>query len=170
MKSIIFALTLAMVLILPMGAVAAVKYKYRVLHKFTGPPDGAGPNGSLIVDKAGNLYGTTVNGGLGEVGDGTVFKLTPNPDGTWTETVLYVFNGSYGNGPGSGLIFDNAGNLYGTTGFGGAYNSGVVFKLTPKPDGTWTENALYNFPPPGPEGALPGNMVFDAAGNLYGTT
>jgi uncharacterized repeat protein (TIGR03803 family) len=82
----------------------------------------------LIFDNAGNLYGTT--GGGGANGDGTVFELTPS-NGIWTETVLHSFSGSDGLTPDAGLIFDSAGNLYGTTTGFDTTNDGVVFEVTP---------------------------------------
>jgi uncharacterized repeat protein (TIGR03803 family) len=147
-----------------------------VLHSFTGGADGALPFAGLIFDTIGNLYGTTYYGPLGCAGltdgCGTVFRLTPNPDGTWTESVLHSFTeGAGGGNPAAGLIFDAAGNLYGTTNFGtsGPGNLGTVFKLTPNPDGTWTESVLHSFT--GADGAVPdAGLIFDAAGNLYGTT
>jgi uncharacterized repeat protein (TIGR03803 family) len=138
-----------------------------VLHSFTGT-DGDLPDAGLIFDAAGNLYGTTFEGGADR--SGVVFKLAPNPDGTWTESVLYSFTGGVDGGyPAAGLTLDPAGNLYGTTFEGGADRSGVVFKLAPNPDGTWTESVLYSFTG-GADGAYPRGLIFDAAGNLYGTT
>ena len=147
----------------------------RVIHSFCSVPncaDGGGPIAGLIFDAAGNLYGTTQGGG--SAGNGTVFKLTPNSDGSWTESVLHSFTGADGHNPFAGLIFDAAGNLYGTTNAGGASTNcsngcGVVFKLTPNSDGTWTERVIHTF------GSLPAvfpdaGLVLDAAGNLYGTT
>jgi len=141
-----------------------------VLYSFTGGTDGGKPRAGLIFDQAGNLYGTAFRGGAYKDA-GTVFKLTPNLDGSWTETVLYSFgNGGGGAGPRAGLIFDAAGNLYGTTGFGGAYGGGVVFELTPNSDGSWAETVLYSFTG-GTDGMWPfAGVIFDAAGNLYGTT
>src|SRR5215469_10672386 len=139
-----------------------------VLYTFSGGADGGSPLSGVILDAAGNLYGTTSGGGAS--GAGTVFKLAPNPDGTWTESVLYSFSGgSDGGNPNAGLIFDTAGNLYGATPTGGA-GAGVVFKLTPNPDGIWTENVLFTFAH-ARDGADPeGGLTFDAVGNLYGTT
>jgi uncharacterized repeat protein (TIGR03803 family) len=129
------------------------------------------PGAGLIFDGAGNLYGTTNGNGESACDCGTVFKLAPNPEGTWTGTVLYSFTGGAdGGGPSAGLIFDAAGNLYGTTEWDGADGRGVVFKLAPNPDETWTESVLYSFTG-GADGAYPfAGLVFDAAGNLYGTT
>jgi len=141
-----------------------------VLHSFTNANDGGWPEGTPIVDAAGNLYGTTTQGGT--YGQGTVFELTPNSDGTWTESVLYSFTGgSDGGTPWSGVIFDKIGNLYGVTGYGGAHRYGVIFKLTPNSEGSWTESVLHPFTG-GKDGANPGTncLNFDTAGNLYGTT
>jgi uncharacterized repeat protein (TIGR03803 family) len=163
---------LAMALMLPTGAVAASKYK--VLHKFTGGADGSNPYfAGLIFDANRNLYGTTAFGGTS--GDGTVFKLKPNSDGSWTESVLYSFSGGTdGIWPYASLTFDVHGNLYGTTTGGGSGRCGggcgTVFKLKPNSDGSWTEKVLYSFHR-GADGAGPGaSLIFDAAGNLYGTT
>src|SRR5579864_8322046 len=87
-----------------------------------------------------------------------------------TETVLVNFDGANGNQPLAGVIFDRAGNLYGTTLGGGAYSGGIVFELSPNGDGTWTENILHDFGS-GDDGNGPfASLVFDKAGNLYGTT
>jgi uncharacterized repeat protein (TIGR03803 family) len=147
-----------------------------VLYKFAGGQDGSSPDCGLIFDKAGNLYGTTAYGGA-DYYHGTVFKLTPNPIGNWPESVLYNFTGKNGSSPRAGMIFDQAGNLYGTTVWGGNRNGqcggtgcGVVFKLTPKPDGNWIEGALHWFTG-GKDGAYPdAGLIFDHAGNLYGMT
>jgi uncharacterized repeat protein (TIGR03803 family) len=144
-----------------------------VLHSFTGGADGDGPGAGLILDVTGNLYGTTYYGGSDV--HGVVFKLKPNPDGTWTESVLHSFTGADGSEPQAGLTLDAAGDLYGTTTFGGACafspsGCGVVFKLAPNADGAWTESALYSFTG-GADGTYPrAGLIFDAAGNLYGTT
>jgi uncharacterized repeat protein (TIGR03803 family) len=144
-----------------------------ILYTFTGGSDGSGPTGSLIFDAAGNLYGTTDAGGVndGNGGKGVVFELSPASGGGWTETALYAFQGgSDGEVPFGGVIFDAAGNLYGTTNFGGAHNKGTVYELSPVAGGGWTEQVLYSFGK-GNDAALPnGGLVFDSAGNLYGTT
>jgi uncharacterized repeat protein (TIGR03803 family) len=140
----------------------------RVLHEFGGVGDGAFPLAGLIFDGSGNLYSTTGQGGVGYVG--VVFKLTPNSDGSWTESVLHSFTGADGASPEAGLVFDAAGNIYGTTESGGAAERGVVFKLTRQSDGTWVESVLYSFTG-GADGGLPAaEVIFDPAGNLYGTT
>jgi uncharacterized repeat protein (TIGR03803 family) len=149
----------------------------QTLHSFANT-DGNEPGGTLIFDPAGNLYGITLygggTGGCYFTGDcGVVFKLTHNSDGSWTESVLHVFTGEGGDGanPQGALTFDNAGNLYGTTAWGGG-GMGSVFQLTPNSNGSWTEYMLYGFAFDGATGAYPNGTkpVFDAAGNLYGTT
>jgi len=138
-----------------------------VLYSFMGGSDGADPVASLIWDSAGSLYGTTAGGG--SFGNGTVFKLTPNQDGSWTESVLYSFMGGSDSGsPYASLIFDSAGSLYGTTAGGGSFGNGTVFKLTPNQDGSWTEQVLHGFNYK--DGEYPSaGLIFDAVGNLYGT-
>jgi uncharacterized repeat protein (TIGR03803 family) len=146
-----------------------------VLYSFTGKTDGEFPTGGVIFDAAGNLYGATSMGGAAPDGVGTVFELSPNPGGTWTETVLYSFRGSQdGSNPDSPITFDKAGNLYGETETGGSdecsrLGCGVVFELSPTGGGSWTETIAHRFK--GTDGSYPWQgLVFDAAGNLYGTT
>ena len=136
-----------------------------VLHSFTFGADGGEPSGGLIFDAASNLYGTTQYGGA--YGEGVAFRLKPNPDGTWTEKVLHAFTCADGAVPDAGLIFDAAGSLYGTTYFGGTYGWGVVFKLAPTSSG-WSERVLHSFLGYGRRPSGP--VIFDRAGNLYGTT
>ncbi len=150
-----------------------------VIYQFgaAGPNDGSLPNGGLVFDTEGNIYGTTVAGG--SFGFGTAFELTPLQDGTWQETILYDFcsAGNFcpdGQYPEAGLIFDTSGNLYGTTTSGGAngLDDGVVFELSPPslPGGSWTEQVLWSFGGAN-DGAAPyGGLAMDATGNLYGTT
>ncbi|HEY3778881.1 MAG TPA: choice-of-anchor tandem repeat GloVer-containing protein [Rhizomicrobium sp.] len=139
-----------------------------ILYAFTGGSDGANPYAGVIEDKAGNLYGTTYQGGIecySEQSCGTVFKLAP--DGA--ETVLHAFTGGKSDGalPDAGLIADSAGNLYGTTMFGGAYRDGTVFKLAP--DGKVT--VLHAFTDENGDGGEPeASLIQDKAGDLYGTT
>jgi len=141
----------------------------KVLHNFGTAMDGQDPKASLIFDAAGNLYGTTYAGGTH--GAGTVFELTPNGSGGWTERVLHSFgDGMDGKGPVASMVWDAAGNLYGTTSQGGVYGYGAVFEMTPRQDGGWTEKVLHNFGS-GEDGRSPlAGLVWDAAGNLYGTT
>jgi uncharacterized repeat protein (TIGR03803 family) len=145
---------------------------FKTLHDFKGGgKDGASPQAGLVFDTAGNLYGTTLGGGA--YSEGAVFKLTPNGDGTWTESTLYSFcsqpNCADGYFPRSDLILDHSGNLYGTTVFGGSAGYGAVFELTPGSSG-WTETVLYSFTG-GADGIEPeAGLIFDGNGNLYGTT
>ena len=146
----------------------------RVIYAFKGGSDGIGSN-ALIADRAGNLFGTTFNGG-GSSGAGTVYELSPPAQfgGAWTETILYSFSyAALGNGIGplAGLVMDSAGNVYGTTWLGGPQGAGVAFELSPPSvkGGSWIYSLLYGFGGAGlssPEA----RMVLDKAGNLYGTT
>ena len=144
------------------------------LYAFTSGNDGAAPLAGVIRDSNGILYGTTSQGG--QYTYGTVFKLRPGSTAPttvitpWIESVLYSFQGGNdGFVPGSDLVFDPEGNLYGTTQEGGAYGYGTVFKLTPS-DGGWTESVIYSFTG-GADGASPvAGVVLDNSGNLYGTT
>ncbi len=140
----------------------------KVLHSFGNHMDGSFPGCGLVFDAAGNLYGTTYSGG--QNGMGTVFELTPDGSGGWTEQVLHHFTNADGAFPYSGLIFDGAGNLYGTTSGGGWYNNGTVFELTPTIGGSWTESVLHSFNNRGAGGANPVAGLLLVAGNLYGTT
>jgi uncharacterized repeat protein (TIGR03803 family) len=143
-------------------------WKLSVIHTFTGGADGLGGSaGRLILDAAGNLYGTCTVGGVN--GSGTVYELSFR-QGQWHLTTLYAFKDQPdGALPYGGLIFDRAGNLYGTTYYAGANDLGTVYKLTHS-NGTWTETVLYSFKG-GADGDDPiSTLVSDAAGNLYGTT
>jgi uncharacterized repeat protein (TIGR03803 family) len=148
------------------------------IHTFLGGTDGIQPHGSLVLDSAGNLYGTTIYGGTGCSGSyyncGTVYELSPDGKGSWTETIIYNFQGGTdGTYPQAGLVAKD-GNFYGTTGFGAntgcdGLGCGTVFELTPGQNGAWTEHILYAFQD-GTDGGEPGSAVaFDNAGNLYGT-
>jgi uncharacterized repeat protein (TIGR03803 family) len=136
------------------------------LFAFNGSSNGYLPTGTLIMDKSGNIYGTTVNGGTAN--DGVAYELSPAGGGVpWTEKVLVSFGASNGIEPYAGLVLDSAGNLYGTTANGGAYNHGAVFELTPP--GTWTEQVLLSFNGTDGAYAFP-NLTIDASGTLYGVT
>jgi uncharacterized repeat protein (TIGR03803 family) len=153
------------------------KWTKSVLHFFSGK-DGANPFGGLTLDSAGNLYGTTRQGGntsCSQNGCGVVFKLTPGGQGQWTELVLHAFNGADGSQPDTAVTLDASRNLYGVTPAGGNYKAcpingcGVVFKLARVAKGQWSETVLHTFI--GRDGITPaGALVFDAAGNLYGAT
>lgn len=131
-----------------------------LLYSFTGGADGGGPWG-VIRDAAGNLYGTTTSGGTAN--SGVVFKLDPSG----RHTVLYPFTGGADGGtPSAGVIGDAAGNLYGTTTYGGATGSGVVYKL----DSTGHQSVLHTFTGGGDGGYPRAGVIGDPDGNLYGTT
>ncbi len=148
----------------------------KTLHSFGGGVDGLQPSGSLVMDKAGNLYGVTGNGSSFR---GTVYELTPDGNGNWTETILHGFGGGV-YPPVGGLTMDAAGNLYGVAQQGGGtscrYGCGAVYELSPPAKNAkkkkWKYTLLYRFlGPKHNDGAHPnGDLVFDAAGNLYGTT
>jgi uncharacterized repeat protein (TIGR03803 family) len=144
-------------------------WKEKILHSFNpSTKDGVAPNASLIFDTAGNLYGTTLEGGVS--GLGTVFELAPKTGGGWKETVLHSFNSNGRDGyfPFASLIFDGSGNLYGATSVGGTKSGGTVFELSPKTGGGWKEKILYNLGYPGATDPF-GQLIFDGVGNLYGT-
>jgi len=143
-----------------------------ILHRFGVGDTLAFPGvGQLAMDRQGNLYGT-VNGG--KYRSGVIYKLSPVPNGSaagglWRETILYNFTGGSDGGPSEGVILDKAGNLYGTTGVGGEFGEGTVFKLSPQPDGSWKFTLLHTFT--GADGAEPANNpTLGPDGKLYGTT
>jgi uncharacterized repeat protein (TIGR03803 family) len=150
-------------------------WKETNIYTFSGFGNGYYPNGSLVADGAGNLYGTTNEGGAHNVG--TVYELSPPTltGGAWTESVLYSFgtNHSDGSYPQGGLILDPKGNLYGTTSQGGAGSGsgyGTVFQLL-KPSssgGSWTERVVHHFS--GADGFDPVASLLLYKGDLYGTT
>ena len=134
-----------------------------VLHRFVDGLDGSTPTAGVIFDKVGNLYGTTLSGGTGDVG--TVYQLTPSGSG-WIESILVNFPDD-GAAPFGGLIFDQAGNLFGATIAGGfGRPCGSVYELTPS-GGAWVFTSVYIFS--GNDGPF-GGLVMDASSNLYGTT
>jgi uncharacterized repeat protein (TIGR03803 family) len=168
------------------------QWTQKVIYNFSGyPNDGASPAAGLIIDEAGNLYGTTQKGGSSQncvggaglpIGCGAVFELSPAAPGGWKYQVLYSFQGSTidGASPLASLVFDSSGNLYGTTAQGGTKGGcsqsngpstcGTVFELSPN-GSSWNEKLLYEFTNAGGDGAVPAAAVtFDHAGNLFGTT
>jgi uncharacterized repeat protein (TIGR03803 family) len=154
-------------------------WQHILLHSFPSfPGDGEVVYAGLVLDAEGNLFGATNSGGGHGCGQtltcGTVFKLSPDSNGGWKETILYRFpNPSNGFSPGASLVFDQAGNLYGTTALGGnnacANGCGVAFKLTPDSNGKWKYSVLHRFN--FKDGANPAAaLILDQKGNLYGTT
>jgi len=145
-----------------------------VLRSFqTNGDDGVTPGfGNVAFDPAGHIFGTTVYGG-GLADGGTVFELAKLPSGSWSENIDYAFgyidNGGGGSEPYDGVIFDNNGNLYTTTNYDGEYQCGTVAQLVNSLSG-WTENILYTFTCRSDGGEPFGGLIFDQAGNLYGTT
>lgn len=135
------------------------------LYAIENRPDGAYPNSPVIFDQAGNVYGTTNEGGTGF---GVVYQLTPAGDG-WTENVAHVFLGGSDGAYPSGVVSDASGNLYGTTGTHGPDGYGTVFRLT-YTGSAWTLTNLYAFHGTGDGGVPYGRLVLDQSGNLYGTT
>lgn len=139
-----------------------------VLYRFKGvTADGADPTGRVVLDRAGNLYGVTRNGGntAGDYdGNGVVYKVTPHGQ----ESILYIFGGGADGGIPAGLAMDSAGNLYGTTWYGGTsgYDEGTVFKIDP----AGNFSVFYTFGLQSGGGYPEAGVIVDAAGNLYGTT
>ena len=148
------------------------KWSESVLYSFqNGASEGVGLNGHLMLDAAGDVYGTAFYGGA--YFTGIVFELMTGNSG-WTESDIYTFcthGCSDGEGPGSGVILDKSGNLYGTADEGGTDGAGVIFELTPS-SGVWTESVLYNFCPYETchGGWFPSGMIEDANGKFYGST
>jgi len=144
-------------LVFELSPVAGGGYTYAVLYYFTGPE--YGPSGSLVMDSAGNLFGTVSYGGTSEV-----YELSPNISGTWTETSVYILpSGNYYSSP---VVMDAAGNLYGAGG-GGTNGIGCIFELSPSTGG-WTFRDIYDFS--GTDGRDPNGVILGASGELYGTT
>jgi len=148
------------------------------LYTFQAGNDGAYPVAGVTIGPDGALYGSTYGGGGSgcSFGCGTVFRLTPPPSACltaicpWNETVLYRFlGGTNGQAPQSGVTFDQAGNLYGTTPLGGLSGNGTVYELVHS-NGMWTESLLYGFAGGNDGGSPQAGVTFDSAGNLYGTT
>jgi hypothetical protein len=182
-------LSISTLLILLFSGFASAQWTGQVLWNFEGAPvDGAYSVAGLVSDKAGNLYGTTMGGGVSAstcygIGCGTVFELSPGTNGTWTETVLHNFCPNYptcpdGSNPHGGLVLDAQGNLYGTTAYGGNSNGGggVVYELSPSGAGSWTYQTIYTFCAGSnnecQDGANPRyvTLTLDERGDLYGTT
>jgi uncharacterized repeat protein (TIGR03803 family) len=142
-------------------------WSLKVLYSFSGGSDGRYPAAGLTWDQSGNLYGTTTNTGLVTL-RGLVFQLRPS-GGSWKERVLHRFaGGSDGDTPSSTLTFDSAGNMYGTTLYGGGRGYGTIFQLNPQQNGSWKYRVIHRFR--GTDGDYPvASVILDAKGNLYGT-
>jgi len=159
---------LAAVLLIASSAYAGSTFK--VLHSFHCDPSGCGPNGGLAFDAAGNLYGTTPGGGDA---DATIFRLAPSSGDHWTYSPLHTLTLSEGSSLDAALAVDPAGNLYGTSQDGGAYDVGSVFELSPDATGAegWSLSVLHSFLNSHADGQGPWDkVVLDKAGNVYGTT
>jgi uncharacterized repeat protein (TIGR03803 family) len=139
-----------------------------VLHSFTGGQDGFGPGGGLAIDRKGNLYGTTPDGGANY--SGVIYELSQRK-GAWRERVIHAFNGGSEGGVGSlgRLLIDRAGDLYGVTEIGGAHSAGTVYELT-RAGKSWKLTTLYAFKGSPDCGSPYGGLIADRHGNLYGTT
>ncbi|HEY7097077.1 MAG TPA: choice-of-anchor tandem repeat GloVer-containing protein [Terriglobales bacterium] len=148
-------------------------WRIQVLHEFTGGHDGCEPSiEKLVTDAAGNLYGTTTSCGGYE--KGTVFELARpvQPGGDWAISILHHFTGIDGSYP-NGVVFNQAGNLYGTTFYGGTWNEGVLYRLSPPAQvgDEWKETVLHTFPSYDGDGSDPqSDLIIDRSGNIYGTT
>jgi uncharacterized repeat protein (TIGR03803 family) len=143
--------------------------KGSVVHVFieaTG--DGALPIRPVVIDSAGNLFGAAWFGG--RLGQGAVYEVSPTATGQWTESVINSFNTTLGSEPYTSLVFDSAGNLFGTTTSGGEFDLGTVFELSPSSTGQWTETLIVSFQNASDGGIPHDGMAIDASGNLYGVT
>ncbi len=171
MPSFKLQLAFATALLGAAGTQAALA-KERVVYTFTDATDGGFPQGGVIADAQGNLYGTTTSGGATH--NGVVYELSPVPGGTgYTQSTLYAFaGGKDGSNPQAGLVAGLDGTLYGTTYAGGTPGQGVVFSLTPPKSGStaWTEKVLWTFTGGNDGGEPTCTLILDSAGNLYGTT
>ena len=144
------------------------KWTETVIYDFNGGQDGMAPLGGVILDASGTLYGTTSRGARGS---GTVYSLSPAGGGRWKFKVLHTFVDTTGGVPSAGLVFDTAGNLYGTTAEGGNHGVGSVFEMVPGSNGKWSFKAVHSFNNNGHDGYNPlAPLIIDSAGNLYGTT
>ena len=144
-------------------------WKFKVIHTFTGGADGSGGSAGQMLLRGRHVYGAATVGGI--YGQGVAFELTPAQSGEWTFKTIYSFKGQPDAGfPYGGLLFDGAGNLYGTTYYDGANDLGAVYKLSPQTTGEWKEAVLYSFKGGSDGQNSIGNLVMDSVGNLYGTT
>ncbi len=159
-------------LVYELSPTSSGSYTYSVRYSFTGGADGSVPWASLTMDRKGNLYGTTWQGGNAFcfLGCGAVWELSPSGSGQWSLNVLHSFTGGADGGfsESNGVILDAAGNLYGATFMYGANGRGVVYKLSPTSSGEWQQTILQSFPTTTTAAYPNGTLVFDSAGNLYG--
>src|SRR5579863_1358312 len=170
MKSRLLSFGLLGAVVLTFWGEAVAAPSYKIVHAFGSGEDGAGLWGSVILDSAGNVYGTTSGGG--QYGYGTVFELVPQGKGQWGESILHSFNPDSQDGYTSdaGLTWDSSGNLFGTTCCGGTFDSGTVFELMRGSSG-WTESVIYSLGTNPKDGGYPyAGVAVDAKGDLYGTT
>jgi len=150
------------------AAPRAAAQQFQILYNFA---FNSGSFAGVTFDSSGNLYGTTSGGGA--YSNGTVYELSPQAGGGWTQTILHSFNDNDVDGyePYAGLAMDSAGNLYGTTRLGGSQNEGTAFELIPEGGGVWAEKVLHSFGSKSGDGTFPySNPILDSAGNVYGTT
>ncbi|MGO8795663.1 MAG: choice-of-anchor tandem repeat GloVer-containing protein [Candidatus Sulfotelmatobacter sp.] len=164
------AVLMTLILAFMVGGSRAAAQTEQVLYSFTSEPDGIAPQAGLVIDKSGDLYGTTATG------LSTVFKVTPPTEkgGTWAETTIYSFPTDCNDGcmpqDAGSLVLDESGTLYGTTHYGGEFGFGTVFQLAPPSSGdTWTESVIYSFAG-GADAQYPYAGLTMAGGTLYGTT
>ncbi len=172
-----YILGTCLLLIVAAGQAASAQTE-SVIYNFGLPRYGdASPQSNLFRDAAGNLFGLAPGQSNCEISCGELFELSPNLDGSWTETVPFVFPGGAGGAAVSGsLVADAAGNFYGTTVGGGNvslcknyFGCGTVFELSRGANGVWTESILYTFNGT-PDGSYPEKIVMDGSGNIFGTT
>src|SRR5262249_51870566 len=143
-----------------------------VLYSFAGGGGAAFPSSQLTIGEGGNLYGTTLTGGINNLG--AVYQLSPptGGGGTWTENVIYSFSGPDGTLPFGRLEMDRNGAIYGTTDGGGSLQEGTVYKLSPPSQrgvGSWTQNVLFNFSGASDGGNPQAGVILDKKGSLFGT-
>jgi uncharacterized repeat protein (TIGR03803 family) len=173
-RSVSLRFFLGMIAVCAALNIAANAQTESTIYTFSGTSGGR-PAAALVFDKAGNLYGTTE---ANSYNLGTVFEISPVAGGGWNFTTIYNFqdNSTDGESPATNLLIDVAGNLYGATTAGGASSScfggcGTVFELSPSTSGVWTKTTLYSFGAVSTDATGPiGNIVMDAAGNIYGAT
>ncbi len=141
-----------------------------ILHRFKAAPDGSSPAAGVIFDGEGELYGTTEGGGGGN-SSGTVFKLIPNANGSWTEHILYSFqDGNDGGQPRGSVVLNTEGDIYGTASIIGSRRGGTMFRLRPGTGGSWDFAVLYDFAGDPDAGYPVGDLVFGKGGDIFGVT